>query len=113
MRQEDNRELDALFADYREATSDIEPSPEFLANVWRAIEQRRPSDWLVALGIWSPRVAAAGALAALALTLSTWSPRTAGGKATVIEHSYLEVLTSESMDEHDEALWILAGRLHR
>lgn len=113
MRQQDEGKLDRLFAAYRDATPEIEPSPEFLASVWRKIEEQRPSSWLNALGFWSPRVAALGVLAAGALAFSTWLDQTNHREAAVLESSYVEKLTVDSLDEHDQALWVLAGRLHR
>ncbi len=113
MRQELNRELDRLFAAYRDATSGLEASPEFLAGVWRKIEQRRPAAWLTALGLWSPRLAAVGALAAALLMLSSWPADRRQREAAIIERTYVEALIADSMDEHDEALWTLAGHRRR
>ena len=38
---QDERELDALFASYREATPDPDGNPDFMPKLWRAIESRR------------------------------------------------------------------------
>lgn len=113
MRHVNDDKLDRVLAAYRDATSEIEPSPEFLASVWRKIEEQRPVAWLTALGFWSPRVAAAGVAAAALLAFSTWIDRASDRKQAVLESTYVEKLTADSMDEHDQALWVLAGRLRR
>ena len=110
MSQENNRKLDRVFAAYREATSNIDSSPQFLAGVWRRIEEQRPVGWLNVLGIWSPRLAAAAVAAAALLTFSTWLDHAIQREQAVLESSYVEALTADSLDEHDEALWVLAGR---
>jgi hypothetical protein len=38
---QDERELDALFASYREAVPDQEPSAEFTIKLWQAIDGRQ------------------------------------------------------------------------
>jgi hypothetical protein len=103
------QELDQLFAEYRAAIPELEPSPEFAANVWRRIEDARPSIWTSMLQLWAPRVAAVGALGAALLTISTWIPAQRERHEAVLDRSYLEALTVDSLDEHDGALWILAG----
>jgi hypothetical protein len=109
MQRHNERELDQLFAAYRDAIPDLEPSPEFGANVWRKIEESRPSIWTAVLGLWAPRVAAAGALAAALLTASVWIPQQRERHEAVLNQSYIEALTVDSLDEHDGALWIMAG----
>lgn len=103
------QQLDQLFADYREAIPEIEPSPEFLANVWRKIEDNRASSWLSVLQQWAPRIAVAGGLGAALLTASVWIPAQRERQEAVLDQSYVEALTVDSLDEHDGALWIMAG----
>lgn len=113
MQEEMNRELDEVFAAYRDATPTPEPSPDFLAQVWRKIEERRPSEWLDLIRIWSPRLAGAGVLAAALLTYSTYESQRIARAATIVEKTYVEALTSDTLDEHDEALWTMAGNRRR
>lgn len=108
MKGNSEQELSRLFAKYRDAIPDIEPSPDFLAGVWQRIEANRPTSW-TALLQWAPRVAAAGALAAAILIASVWIPAQQKRQQEVLDHSYVEALTVDSLDEHDTALWIMAG----
>ena len=103
------QELDRLFAEYRAAMPELEPSPDFTAKVWRRIEEARPSLWTSMLQLWAPRIAAVGALAAAVLTVSMWIPEQRERHEAVLNRSYLEALTVDSLDEHDGALWIMAG----
>jgi len=106
----EEQELDALFARAKDAFPDeIEPSPEFLAGVWSRIEAARPTDWLAVIERWSPRIALAGVAAALVMAVSVWTPSHTGQHAAAIDSSYVEALTFDSMDEHDGAMWQLAG----
>ncbi len=41
MGMQDERELDALFANYREAMPDLDGSAEFMPKLWQAIEARQ------------------------------------------------------------------------
>ena len=109
MQAEREQELDRLFAKYRAAMPELEASPEFVANVWRRIEEARPSIWTSMLQHWAPRFAALGAAAAVLLTVSTWIPQQQQRRESVLDRSYLEALTVDSLDEHDGALWMLAG----
>ncbi len=109
MQEHNEQELDRLFVAYRDAIPDLEPSPEFLANVWRKIEDSRPSLWTSALQHWAPRIAGVGVLAAALLTASVWIPQQRERQDALLDGSYLEALTVDSLDEHDGALWIMAG----
>lgn len=109
MQRNAEQELDQLFAKYRAAIPEIEPSPEFLANVWNKIEENRSSGWLSILQQWSPRIALAGGLAAALLTASVWIPAQQERQEAVLDQTYIEALTVDSLDEHDGALWIMAG----
>jgi len=106
----EEQELNELFARARAAYPDeIEPSPEFLAGVWARIEAVRPTDWLAVIERWSPRIAFAGIAAAALMTAAVWIPEQAERHAAAVESSYLEALAADSMDEHDGAMWVLAG----
>ena len=109
MRQDRNHRLERLFEQYREATHAPEPSSDFLAQVWARIESRRPVAWLDLLDVWAPRWIAAGLTAAALLSFGAWSFEREAEAAAVVRQSYVEALTADTMDEHDEALWTLAG----
>ena len=109
MQEYREQELDRLFAAYRDALPDPQPSSDFLASIWRRIEESRPSIWTSVLQYWAPRVAVAGILAAVLLTASVWIPQRHERHQAALDQSYLDTLTVESLDEHDGALWIMAG----
>ncbi len=109
MKAKRNLELDELFAEARGAYPEVEASPNFLAEVWRKIEERRAPSWLAWLGDWSPRLALAGSLAAAVLTVTAAMNHQANRSQELIESTYVEALTLDSLDEHDTAQWILAG----
>ncbi len=108
MMQEQEKFLDRMFEIYREALGEFEPSREFLPNLWARIESRRPVSWLTHLVAWSPRLAFASAAIAAVLIASMWLPKEHSDEAVILESSYVDVLTLDSMDEHDGALWQLA-----
>ena len=110
MAEQREQELDQLFAAAQRAfPAEIEPSPEFLSGVWARIEAARPTNWLALVERWSPRVAIAGLAAAALMTSALWLPSSARRQATVLDKSYIETLTVDSLDEHDGAMWLLAG----
>lgn len=108
MMQEQEKFLDRMFAIYREALGEFEPSPEFLPNIWARIESRRPVSWLTHVVAWSPRLAFASVAVAALLIASIWLPNGQSNESALLESSYVDVLTLDSMDEHDGALWQLA-----
>lgn len=101
--------LDRLFAAYRRATSEVEASRNFLPELWARIDAQRTPEWLSPLKLWATRLTAASAAAAALMVASSLLPTNAEQPIDVLDASYEEVLTVDSMDEHDGALWILAG----
>ena len=101
--------LDRLFAAYRQTFGEVEASPNFMPNLWAKIEQTRPAGWLGLIRAWSPRLAAAGAAAAILLSVSLRLQQQARPERALLQNSYVDALTLDSMDEHDTALWTLAG----
>lgn len=100
--------LDRMFAAYRDALGEFESSPEFLPMLWASIESRRPVSWITHLAAWSPRLALASIAFAMLLIASLWFPFGQSNESAILESSYVDVLTLDSMDEHDVALWQLA-----
>ena len=101
--------LDRLFAAYRQTFGEIEVSANFMPNLWAKIEQSRPVGWLGLIRAWSPRLAAAGAAAAILLSVSLRVQQQARPERALLQNTYVDALTLDSMDEHDNALWTLAG----
>lgn len=100
--------LDRMFAAYREALGEFRSSPQFLPLLWARIEARRPAGWFTHLAAWSPRLALAALAFAALLIASLGLPYGQSNESAVLEASYVDVLTLDSMDEHDRALWQLA-----
>ena len=104
--------LDRLFAAYRDAMPDVEPSPHFLPGIWQQIEAARPS-WIFPLRRFAVRLVAASALAVAILTGSAMlsTPHRAPD-AEELGASYVDLLTLASMDEDEGAMWMQAQRGH-
>lgn len=103
-----DRDLDRTFAAYRAATPEFEPSPRFLAGIWERIEATRPVAWLAPLRLWGLRLAAAAAVVAILLSGYVKYTVAASNDIDVLSTTYADVLTADSLDEHDQALWVLA-----
>ncbi len=103
------RQLDELFAASQRAFPEFEPSPAFLAQVWARIEERRQPGWLELVLAWSPKVAVASAVAAFVLSFSTYLERHQQLSDELLDSSYVDALTVDSLDEEDGAMWTLAG----
>lgn len=101
--------LDRMFATYRELLGDYEPTPAFTALVWRRIEARKAEGvgWAAYLFAWAPRLAFGSLVLAVLLLLSNWvQPQDTD--SIVLDSTYVDALALDSMDEDDEALWVLA-----
>jgi hypothetical protein len=103
------QELNELFANSRSAFPELEASPNFLAEVWVKIEDRRAPSWLTLISSWSPRLALAGSLAAAILTTTAAINHQKLRSMQLLESSYVDALTVASLDEQDGSQWILAG----
>jgi hypothetical protein len=112
MSPEQEGRLERLFAAYRAALSDIEPSPQFLPGIWQKIDAARPVSWVFPLQQFAIRLVAASALAAAILTGSAMltTPRRAPD-AEELGATYVDVLTVASMDEDEGLLWQQAVNL--
>jgi hypothetical protein len=104
--------LDGLFAAYRAALSDVEPTPQFLPGIWQRIDAAKPVSWIFPLQQFAVRLVAASALAAAILTGSAMltSPHRAPD-AEELGATYVDVLTVASMDEDENLLWQQAVNL--
>lgn len=105
---ESDQDLGRVFAAYRAATPEFEPSPRFLAGVWERIESTRPVAWLAPLRLWGMRLAAAAAVVAIMLSGYVKYTVATADDVDVLNTTYADVLTADSLDEHDQALWVLA-----
>jgi len=101
------RELDSLFAAYREACSAPEASPNFMPQLWRKIDAGRSATYT--FGRWTRAfVTAAAALCILLGLLQTHRP----SQPTFYTQTYIEALQQESAAEGAtffEALWTEDG----
>jgi hypothetical protein len=104
--------LDRLFAAYRAALSDIEPTPQFLPGIWQRIDAAKPVSWIFPLQQFAVRLVAASALAAAILTASAMltTPHRVPD-AEELGATYVDVLTVASMDEDESVLWMQAESL--
>lgn len=105
---ESDQALDRAFAAYRAATPEFEASPRFLAGIWERIEAARPVAWLAPLRLWGMRLAAVAALLTILLSGYLRYTVATSNDIDVLNTTYADVLTADSLDEHDQALWVLA-----
>ena len=105
---ESGQALDRAFTAYRAATPEIEPSPRFMAGIWERIEATRPVAWLAPLRLWGIRLAAAAAVVTILLSGYVKYTVATSNDIDVLNTTYADVLTADSLDEHDRALWVLA-----
>ena len=102
-----DRQLDALFAAYREACPTPEAGPDFMPRLWQQIEARRSVSYT--FGRWTRAlVTAAAAICVLLGLLQTYLPT----QATFYSQTYIEALQEESSAEGPvfvEAQWLEDG----
>jgi len=91
------RDLDGLFARYREACPEVEPSANFMPSIWARIEAQRERGWMWHLGVYARRMAVATAAACMLLVGlhigSTWNAE------TLISRGYVDVLRDSAATE--------------
>jgi hypothetical protein len=107
MSPEQEGRLDRLFAAYRAALPDLEPTPQFLPGIWQRIDAAKPVSWVFPMRQFAMRLVAASALAAAVLTASamlTNVPHRAAD-AEELGATYVDVLAVASMDEDEGVLW--------
>lgn len=103
-----DRELDDLFAAYREACAPPEARADFMPRLWERIEGRRR--WFDPLWRWANGLAAVAAFASLFFVLLQVLPAKSSLTAT---RSYVELLAEQHESEEMEiqlASWSPAGR---
>lgn len=102
------KSLDRALASYNESIPEFEPSPRFLAGIWEKIEATRPAAWILPMRLWGMRLAASAAV--LTVLLSGYVKYTVATSNDIdfLNTTYADVLTADSLDEHDQAMWVLA-----
>ncbi len=86
-----NQELDALFAAYRQACPDPEPSPDFMPRIWKQVEARRSAAY--SFGRWTQAfVTAAAAICLLFGLLNAYLP----SQPDFYTQSYVEALAENT-----------------
>lgn len=98
LRNDHDRQLDNLFAAYRDASEPLTDSTDFLPGLWQKIEARRsPSfSWMQ----WSRRLLAGAAGACLLLALAAWNP--------IEESSYYQTTYVDVLDEDQDVVVMAA-----
>lgn len=96
--------LTALWAKYREACPDPEPSPEFMPELWRRIEARRQVAMSVLVRRWV-EVCVISALALSVLVTTLLIPRSQ--RLPVYQFTYLDVLAAA--DSFQDAIVLPGG----
>lgn len=98
------RKLTKLWAKYREACPDPEPSPEFMPELWRRIEARRQAALSLLFRRWvEVCVLAAVALSVLVTTLLIPHSQ----RSPVYQYTYLDVLAAA--DSNEDAVVLPGG----
>jgi hypothetical protein len=95
MNPESPDQLERLFARYREACPEVEPSANFMPNVWARIDAKR--GWMWHLRAYSRRMAVATAAACMLLVGiqigATWN------HDPLISQSYVDILRDSAATE--------------
>jgi hypothetical protein len=89
-RGDGNTELNSLFQAYRAACPDMEPSANFMPEIWRRIEDRQRSMFF--LGRWARAFVTAAAVLSLGMAAYLYIPK---GQNTIISvASYVEAIAA-------------------
>lgn len=103
-----DRDLDALFAAYRDACPAPEAGPDFMPRLWQAIEARRSMSYT--FGRWTRAFVTAAAAICLVLGLLQ---RTRSTQPSFYSQTYIESLQAEVASAGSqtivEALWADEG----
>jgi hypothetical protein len=87
--------LDEIFAAYRDALPDREPSPGFMPEMWRRIDSRRKPAF--ALGRFARGFVTAALALCFVITAVTWSP----SNNAVYTATYVDVLDDDRNNDVD------------
>ena len=94
--------LDALWVEYREATPDLDASPNFMPQLWQKIEARRVETTSV-----FRRLAQICVMATIALTLvisAVLIPHGSNNDEVFYSGTYVDILAAEHSNDYVEAL---------
>jgi hypothetical protein len=94
--------LDALWVEYRDATPDPEPGPDFMPKLWQKIEARRVETTTV-----FRRLAQICVMATVALALvisAVLIPHNSSNDEAFYSGTYVDVLAAEHSNDYVEAL---------
>ena len=96
---EDNLEtrLDGLFAAYREACPDPEPSPDFMPRLWARIEGRRQSQEVFAWRRWAQAFLSLAAVTCLLIVVLQVLP---SSTSAYFRSTYIDQLSEDDGPEH-------------
>ncbi len=89
------KELDTLFAAYREACPDVEPGAAFTPGLWKMIDARRSPSY--SLQRWARTLVTAAA--AICLVLGLLTTVVSRQSKEVSRTTYVEVLAAENLSE--------------
>ncbi len=101
-------EVTRLFAEYREAVPDMEPSPDFMPRLWRRIEARQTS--VRDLRRLAQGFVTAAALVSLLIGIFLAVPQ--GRTSAFYNNTYLEILAADqSHGDEDDVEIVRAERI--
>jgi hypothetical protein len=92
----EDRRLDAVFAEYRRACGEVEPSPEFMPRLWERIESSRSFTYF--LGRWTRGFVTAGAVLSFGLLFLSIIPDTHPQPLPTV--TYVEALDEGHLDDN-------------
>jgi hypothetical protein len=101
--EEFDRELDALFAEYRGAFPDPEPSVNFMPHLWRKIEASQT--FSMSMRRWTQGFVTAAVALCLMMMLYLSGPGSQG--APMYAYTYVDVLSTD--DEPDTLAYSVAS----
>lgn len=92
-----DRRLDALFAAYREACPELEPSPDFMPRLWARIDSRQQTLAAFAWRRWAQAFLSLAAVACLLIVILQVLPQSTSAYA---HSTYIDQLSEDDGPEH-------------
>lgn len=89
--------LDGLFAAYRDACPDPEPSPDFMPRLWARIEGRRQTQDVFAWRRWAQAFLSLAAVACLLIVVLQVVPQST---SAYFRSTYIDQLSEDDGPEH-------------